>query len=998
MAREGAILKRDSNALTKRSYRAHPLYRRHLNTVRALIYRKTADLQVEMAITPEPVAYADRLGLQYRPMRAGERWGKMFDCGWARVRGNVGAAVAADPSAYVAVLDIGGEGCVFDDRGVVQGLTNVLGDVDRLQSIAGKRIVRCDKLQVRADGELEIWVEIGNNGQYGFDIGAMRFNGAWVGAEDREALEYYYDFMALAQFADVTRDETRRKRVRDVLAAAMRAAGSRPSRDDIVRARGILAAEYRDNPSDFTVYAVGHAHLDLAWLWPIRETKRKAERTFSNALAQIERYPDYIFGASQPQQFLWMQQRRPELYARIKQAIADGSIEPQGGMWVEPDTNLPCGESLIRQCLYGKRFFEREFGIEPDILWVPDVFGYTGALPQIMRGCGMDRFMTIKLSWNTVNRFPYQSFVWHGIDGTAVLVHMPPEGDYNSNANPASLDILMRRYSERDRTDCALMPFGIGDGGAGAGEYHIQMARRCGKIEGMPNVRMSNAKAFFDRLQTQIDRLPVHSGELYLEKHRGTYTTQAKVKRFNRLMERALHDTEWLCALAHRRGMAYPHDALDELWQETLLYQFHDVLPGSSIRRVYEECYARYPQMLERAEALSRQALEYLRGDGQQLCAINSAPVGVRGYLADGDRVWRYDAPAYGAAQLQALSVEQTATGLGYTADGIYNDKLAVRFDRYGDIVSLVDKTHGDYDCVATAFNALRIYDDRRMRPYNAWDIDPKYVRRPNRRLRLVGSNTYTDGARVVREHVYRYGKSTLRQTISLERDADCVVFDTVVDWHETHKMLRVDFYPKQFGDTVKCDIQFGHIDRSARNETSLEKAQFEIVAHKWVDVYGQDYGVAVLNDCKYGHRVKDGKISLNLLRSTVYPDPTADRGEQTFRYAVYPHAAQAMDSDLIARGYALNRPVRLEKGVQIPSMRVESDSVLLESVFVNRDGDTVLRLYESKGRQASASVDTDGRIAFETDMLCRNAKPIDAADLRFRPFEIKTLVLKDGE
>lgn len=981
------------------SYLLHPRYLTHLQIARAHAYRKVESLAAYLCVTKEPVPYADRLRLKYRKLLPGSRWGTLFDCGWIHITGKLRQPIPQEErESYVGWFDLGGEGCVWDDDGVVQGLTNVLGNADMMQTVSGKHLVPMRKLNIDDAGNVDIWVEVGNNGFMHNNRGGVRYSGAWIARENRACVEYYYDFLALAQYADITENPETHKSVHRSLAKAMQLVRGWTDAS-IAAARAELATQFSDEVKQFTVYAVGHAHLDLAWLWPIRETKRKSERTFSNALYNIERYPDYIFGASQPQQFEWIKRNRPSLFERIRQAAADGRIELQGGMWVEPDTNLPCGESLIRQCYYGKTFFEQEFGQSPDMLWVPDVFGYTGALPQILRGCGMDRFMTIKLSWNSVNKFPHHSFVWKGIDGSDVLVHMPPEGNYISFANPIALRDSYRNYAEKDKTDCALMAFGIGDGGAGPGEYHVQMARRSGRLPELPALKMSKAKDFFDHLMQFKDKLPVYQGELYLEKHRGTYTTQGKIKKFNRTAERMLHDAEWLCTLAARRGMEYPHAQLDEIWKEVLLYQFHDILPGSSIERVYKECYERYPVLLEEIRALQERALGYLRTQSDEICIVNSAPFAREGYCKYKDQWYRYSVPAYASAALQAVDQSECIHGMGYDKYTIYNNRLQVRFNARGEIVALTDKMHDKHNCVAKTFNTLRIYTDKRMIPFNAWDIDPHYMSKYSRRMRLVKSKTYIDGAQVVRENVYRYHKSTLIQKVILQRDADYVVFDTKVSWHEKHKMLRADFYPSSFADTVRCDISFGYIDRSTRSETSQEKAQFEICAHKWVDVYDGKYGVALINDCKYGHRVKNGKISLNLLRAPVYPDKTADRGDHTFRYAIYPHAESTVDSRLRAVGYELNRPMQIVPSVQMDRIQVISDSVLLESVFVNADGDTVLRLYESKGNSAVADVVADGYDTCTlTDMLCRGGEKSELQGIAFRPFEVKTLVLSAAQ
>lgn len=986
----------NGNLLTKLHYIRNPFYVAHLKTIRNAIYQKVCAFDLSIAESDEPVAYEERFTLQYRPIASGESWGHMFSCAWFCAKTQTNPAIIDHLQDYVAIFDLGGEGCIFDENGVVQGITNVLGTVDTMQSVAGKKVVELSKLASPKQGMLTVWIEAGNNGSNHSDCGTVKCNGAWIAKCNREALAYYYDFLALYQYAGICKDSKQRRKINKALAQAS-ACARHATPQEILQAREILSACYNaDKRADYTVYAIGHAHLDLAWLWPIRETKRKAERTFSNALANLEKYPDYRFGASQPQQFAWIKQRRPALYQKIKQAVADGKLEVQGGMWVEPDTNIPSGESLIRQCYYGKKFFLDEFGKDVDILWVPDVFGYSGALPQILRGCGMRRFMTIKLSWNNVNQFPYKSFVWEGIDGSNVLVHMPPEGDYNSNGNPIAVAKAYQGDSEKDITQCSMMLFGIGDGGAGPGEYHIQMVQRSAHLDGLPAVKQAPAQTFFDELEQVQDKLPRYRGELYLEKHQGTYTTQSKIKRFNRKIENELQYTEWLCTQAALKGMQYPHKELDAIWQEVLLYQFHDILPGSSIGRVYQECYQRYPMLMEELRGICMRAIEHLRcAEGKTV--FNPAPFSISGYKTIDGTCYRYEVAPYAQGSL-IPAADCPTHGLTWQDNRISNGLLAVTFHANGEITRVEDLQKGGYNCVKRTFNTLRVYTDMRLYPYNAWDIDSLYESKPGRKMRLVEHRTYLQDGAVIREQKFRYRKSVLTQRVILRKDAPMIEFENEVDWHETNKMLRADFYPKNFGDKVACDIQFGHIYRSTKTKTSQEKAQFEICAHKWVDVYDQGYGVGLLNDCKYGHRVKNGKISLNLLRATVYPDPHADRGKHTFTYAVYPHSERTEESRIVEYAYRLNRDIRvLPCAIDVCPFGVVGDGVILDGMHMCENGRILLRLYEYKGKDTTVAIQTPlpYQRAYESDMLGNPHRDADIRAISFRGFEIKTILLE---
>ncbi len=741
---------------------------------------------------------------------------------------------------------------------------------------------------------------------------------------------------------------------------------------------------------------MGHAHLDLAWLWPLRETKRKAVRTFTNALYYIDNHPDYVFGTSQPQILEWMKQDYPQLFERIKKKIESGNIELQGGMWTEPDTNVPCGESLIRQFYYGQNFFKKEFGKTLNFLWVPDVFGYTAALPQIIKKCGADYFMTIKISWNTVNKFPYHTFNWEGIDNSSILVHMPPEGDYNSSASPFILNYIEKNYRERKLSNIALMPFGAGDGGGGPGEYEVNMIERERAISTGPKVKFSTAAKFFEELDADRYSFPNYKGELYLEKHQGTYTTQAFIKKNNRLMERLLHNAEWLCTLAKiYKDAPYPRQKLDKIWKEVLLYQFHDILPGSSVKRVYDECRPAYKRLVEQTSKIIDNAIESFKGEGG-LYALNPTDFSRKGYIKHNSHWYSYQADAYSACKL--LPTPKINKELGFGSYSIENGILKASFNQEGDMTSLVDKQSGK-EFVKSVFAAPRIYKDRYTVPYNAWDIDSNYVKKEPSKLKLVSAVSYIDGQSVVRENKYMYNKSFVVQKAILTAGCPYIVLDYNVSWYETHKMFRTDFYPADYADKVLCNIQFGNIARSTKTNDKVVKAQFEIPAHKWVDVTENGWGVAVLNDSKYGHRVKDGLISVNCLRSTTYPDPTADRGAQEFRLAIYPHKGEAVDSELIKIGYEINNPLIIRKGVIDLSKIVEckGEGVILETIMLADSGEPALRLCESRGQDATASlkVNIPYKEVMETNMLFAEGKACNPELLEFSPYEVKTLVIK---
>jgi len=548
-----------------------------LRRIRNRIYTKVAPLHAEIIRSPEPVPFAeiDRGG--FRRIRPGTAWGRVFDCAWLRVTGEVPAGV---PNPVV-MLGIGGEGLIYSSSGeVLDAVTTVFQQGDLPHSGAGYRPVTGVDT---SDGRVEFFADVTYNGFILYLVGRATYRGAHLATRDDETFALYYDYLTLAVLMGSTQDAALAADLR----LALDAAWARFRARDIAGARAALAPSLAaESESDFVYSAIGHGHLDMAWLWPLRETRRKAARTYSRALNTIAARDGYIYGTSQPQQLFWIKQQHPELYERVKAAVADGRIELQGSFWVETDTNLPGGESLARQAMVGRRFLQEEFGLGDDDLrlcWLPDTFGYNGNLPQILRKSGMDWFMTIKLAWNKVTVFPHRTFTWRGIDGSDVLVHMAPEGDYNSRGAPDGLLTGLLQYPEK-ALNTALLIFGSGDGGGGPGEIHLEVTKREQNLRGLPRVEYSKANDFFRRLENH-EVTHTHAGELYLETHQGTYTTQAALKKGNRVVERKLHNAEALATLVGEdcRAVLEPH------WRDVLLGHFHDILPGSTIERVARE-------------------------------------------------------------------------------------------------------------------------------------------------------------------------------------------------------------------------------------------------------------------------------------------------------------------------------------------------------------------------------------------------------------------------
>ena len=531
---------------------------RRLRRIRQSVYRPVVQLRAEVIRSPEPIPFAELDRRSFQPLRAGESWGRTLDCAWLRITGEVPAAPEnVDPENVVVLLGIRGEGLVYSAGGEpIDAISRVFQQGDLPHS--GGRFRPLER--VDATGRVEFYVDVAYNGFILYPVGRGTFHGAHVATRDDEAFALYYDYLTLLVLAKATEDAA----LRAELTTALGASFARFSRGDIHGGRAALApALAAESESDFVYSAVGHGHLDQAWLWPLRETRRKAARTYTRQLNNIEDRDGYIYGTSQPQQLLWMKQLQPVVFERVKRAVAEGRMELQGSFWVETDTNMPGGESLVRQSLVGRRFLAEEFGLAPDdmrLCWLPDTFGYSGNLPQILRKSGMDWFQTIKLAWNKVTVFPHRTFTWEGIDGSSVLVHMPPEGDYNSRGAADGLLRGLAQYPEK-ALNTALLVYGSGDGGGGPGEIHLEVTERERSLRGLPRVEYSTASDFFRALETK-EIAHTHRGELYLETHQGTYTTQAQIKRLNRLVERKLHESEALGVMAEPLGAAAARGAL----------------------------------------------------------------------------------------------------------------------------------------------------------------------------------------------------------------------------------------------------------------------------------------------------------------------------------------------------------------------------------------------------------------------------------------------------
>ncbi|WP_344484488.1 alpha-mannosidase [Glycomyces endophyticus] len=976
--------------------------------------RASAPVRVEAWAAPgEPVSFAEAVAQEYAPVEEGHAWGRAWGTVWFRVSGTVPAEWSAGAGEVELAVDPGfvGDGAGFQVEALVFD-----GSGRALKAIEPKNdYVR---LHLAPGASFEVYVEAAANPDV-FTSGeryAPTPLGRWETAPDTPIYR-------LGRIAVVHRDAAVWELVQDVATArglALELPEGSPRRAELFAAldamvdavhphdvhgtagagrealREVLAAPAAR--SAHKVFAVGHAHIDSAWLWPVRETVRKCARTFANVLELMDEDPELVFACSSAQQFAWIKEHYPELYARIGERVAEGRFVPVGGMWVESDTNMPGSEAMARQFVEGKRFFLEEFGIDTREVWLPDSFGYTGALPQIARAAGAGYFLTQKLSWNEVNRYPHHSFDWEGIDGTRIFAHFPPVDTYNSKLSPQELAHTERNFADKGRENMSLVPFGFGDGGGGPTREMMAAARRAADLEGSPTVRIAPPIEFFEAAEAELASRPVWSGELYLENHRGTYASQARTKRGNRRSEALLHEAElWAATAAVRTGAAYPHELLRSAWRTVLLNQFHDILPGSSIGWVYDQAAKEYAQIEADLEPVIADAVAALGGGGADGFA-NSGP-----YEVDG-------VPAFGAGpRVLDGSVAVSREGGSITVD---NGAIVLVLDSDGLITSLVDKATGRETVPpGERGGLLQVFTDT-PRHYDAWDVDIEY-RRSGRDLVAADDVAVVEdgGDRAVVRVARRFGASAITQTFTVEAGRRAVDVETAVDWHERQHMLKFAFPVDVHTSSARSEIQFGHIERATHTNTSWDEARFETCAHRWVHVAESGWGLGVANDATYGHdvtrhpRAGGGTFSVvrqTLLKSPLFPDPEADQGAHVFRTALVPGGV----AEAVRAGYRLNLPLRATTaGAVAPLVRVENPAVVVETVKLAEDGsgDVVVRLYEAHGTRTEAVLDLGfaAASAVETDLLEREVEraAVQGADsgsvsLALRPFQIVTLRL----
>lgn len=829
------------------------------------------------------------------------------------------------------------------------------------------------------------------------------------------------------------------------------------------------------------VYAVGHTHIDIAWLWTVAQTREKAVRSFSTVLELMDRYPEYRFMSSQPILYQFVKEKEPELYERIRERIKEGRWEADGAMWLEADCNLPSGESLVRQIIRGEEFFQKEFGISSKCLWLPDVFGYSAAIPQILKKCGIPYFMTTKIAWNQFNQLPNDTFLWKGIDGSSIFVFMPTTCDYDKMqglnisfsdrrntttytgiVNPNMTLGTYKRFQNRDLTEDTLMLFGFGDGGGGPTEEMLESAERLKYgLPGIPRIELSGERDFFDRTCEEIagrPDMPVWNGELYFEYHRGTLTSMGANKRYNRKSEILYESLETIGSMAYLHNLEYPGQVIEKGWDTILLNQFHDIIPGSAIGPVYEESGREYEDVLEAGtQEMKRLSGEtgarFLKGvrwnpkTEKPLLVMNSMGyvrndvVEVRGLenclfsgIRDGNGK-HYEIQYTGEDSL--IFFAEGIPSMGYElffliygeletekkSESVWNGEFEnewylARFNDRMEVTALIEKKSGcNLMKEGLCGNTLCTYEDRPMN-WDNWDLDIYYRKKPYEAdFTSAPEVTEWGPVRITVRVEHHFLDSVVEQEIRLYHKLPRIDFVSHADWREHHVLLRT-LFPTGL-NTVKAsyEIQFGNVERETTANHSWDTAKFEVCGHKWCDLSEQGVGLSLLNDCKYGHSVREGEMGLTLIKAGTYPNENADMGHHEFTYSLYPHEGRWQEARTVEMAYDLNVPLEgqvLEAGQSADDglspgtwsmVSIDEENCFIEMMKLAEDGDgLILRIYENRNKRTGMHV----RLGFfvesvtECDLLERPLKKIQAEKTEFydfmKPYEIKTYRLRTGK
>lgn len=1015
---------------------------RWIETLKKDLYLPLGDIAMEAFMTMDHLSPEQAMQQTFTPIAPGTQWGHTWEYCWLRSRITLPEEAAG--KRIVMNLNNGREATVFVD-GQSFGTYRADWVSEPHHFLIDNSLTRCGEAGRSYDLLVEVYAGHyypGTStgpvlpGDYEdptvegrrATIGHMTY-GIW----NEDAHQLMLDLQTLSMLGDQVDQEGLRA---DKIASALEKATlvcdfEQPLEGRIASykaAREVLkpALEAHNGSTMPEFYAIGNAHLDLAWLWPMAETHRKTSRTFAAQLRLLEEYPEYKFLQSQPASYAMCREHYPELYERVKEAVKGGQWIAEGAMWVEPDTNVTSGESLVRQIVHGKRFFKDEFGVESVVLWLPDTFGYSAALPQILKNCGVKYLVTQKIFWsyNEGDQFPYHYFTWQGADGSKIDTFLPTS--YTYRTDPKEICEAWNKRVQKRNLDAFLFPFGYGDGGGGPCRDHVEFLMRARDLEGMPKVRIESPTRFFEDMEAAGGPQNTYVGELYFSAHRGVYTSQAAIKRGNRKGELALREAEMWGSMALLAGSEYPLARMDAAWKKLLLNQFHDILPGSSIGRVYEDARRDHQWIIAEANAVRDGAFAALC-EGEGVTVFNSLSFARKGVVAlpdafvqgavtaDGEEIpvqksaegllAMVEVPACGAMTLLPAKVDLPAecACAALTSDGavIENDLVRAVINARGEVISFIDKESGR-EFAASPMNKLLMYKDV-PRLYDAWDIDSNYVLQP---VAIDEPVTLTvkeaSGLRAVVHLKRQLLSSTFEQDIVLEAGSRRLDFVTDVDWHELHRLLKVSFPVNVQATEAINEIQYGYMTRPTHRSRKYDSDRFEVCNQRYSALCDQSHGAAVLNDCKYGMSLHDNEMHLTLLRAPSAPEMRADNGQHSFTYAFTAWEGSFLDSPVVEEAYDLNIPMQVVPGAceAFSAFLVDVPNVFIDAVKPAEDGsgDIILRLYEAKKADTACTlgVNIPAREIWACDMLENKQALLPQEEgcvkLHFGTFEVKTL------
>ena len=958
-------------------------------------YRETAPIELSFFTTMEHLPYDQAVCGTFTPAPVGTKWGKKWEYGW--FRGQILIPPELEGKRVVFTLNSAEEMLVW-----VNGQES--GAIDKKHRFI--TLTRCAKAGTVYEIVAECYAGHGLRSEgagpvpHGVDsipeppalqvtVGKSAF-GVW----NEELFQVAMDYLTLYSLVQKLPEKSLRtmKIVEGLKKFTYIADFELPEPEltaSVVEAgkvlKPLLACKNGSTAPEYTIF--GQSHLDLAWLWTLEETMRKTARTYSNQLALMEEYPEYAFLLCEPPILEWLRELYPNVYERVLEKVRSGNFYPEGALWVEFDTNIPSGEGLVRQFVRGKRWFRDALGVDSKMAWMPDTFGFNGALPQIMKKCQVPYFATQKLTRQDpeAEPFPYNVFWWEGIDGTKVLSHLFRRS--NAVFTPGELITRWEEHRiQQENIDGLIFPFGHGDGGGGPTREMLEMARRSADLEGAPRCRMEHPVKFFER-QENVEN--TFRGELYLAWHRGTFTSQAKTKKGIRKAEIALKQAEYALSRRMLSGKTIPRewkDELDRLWKLLLLNHFHDIAPGSSIARVHERA---EQDLQEVVDGCDRLITEMLGDEAQAVYNPHSWPVTFNGVQI----------PAQGCAPIPAR--EGTGTAEVYACEAgwiLENKNLRCVINRNGELIS-VKKTGSDTEYLAGVGNRFLMFKDVNT-CYDAWEMGSMYEKLPVELDASASIKTfaYENGVGLLVEK--QLGVSKLTQLIVLGHDDVRLDFSTRIDWQEKHKLLKVAFPVNAYSNDAYCETQFGYVKRPVHRSYQTDRDRYEVCNHRYTALSDGAHGAAVLNDSKYGVNVVDNEIRLTLLKAAMMPDQNADRGIQEFTYALYPFDGAFQNSDTVQQAAELNEGIILGSAADDlgPIFLADKKNIVVDTI---KPADTVenallVRAYESMGMGTNAAITAAKNIQkiVQTDMLEENPEAVDLSNVAFGPFEIKTFIL----